>query len=255
MTPDEGRDLHTIASALIGTGLNQSQLELLVELMAAMSTRLSGGNRVESPDGDAAERRRAWDRQYRREKRRGAKPPASTLSTRHPPDIHPTKVDSACNLLTSLKKETSEEVREVSKKRGRAEVVERAKKGTRLSSDALLSELDREFARGYGFSDSQIDGMWSEFVDYWIAIPGQRGVKLNWSSTWRNRIRQIGARNGAHQPRPGGVAAAAEAIGRGLGGGSHTARVLSLSQGRMERPGGVRGPAWDEPRAISKRGD
>jgi hypothetical protein len=27
------------------------------------------------------------------------------------------------------------------------------------------------------------------FKDYWIAQPGQKGVKLDWSATWRNWIR------------------------------------------------------------------
>jgi hypothetical protein len=28
------------------------------------------------------------------------------------------------------------------------------------------------------------------FRDYWIAQPGQRGVKLDWDATWRNWIRR-----------------------------------------------------------------
>lgn len=28
------------------------------------------------------------------------------------------------------------------------------------------------------------------FIDYWIAIPGQRGTKLNWDATWRNWMRK-----------------------------------------------------------------
>jgi hypothetical protein len=28
------------------------------------------------------------------------------------------------------------------------------------------------------------------FVDYWIAQPGQRGVKVDWSATWRNWMRR-----------------------------------------------------------------
>jgi hypothetical protein len=28
------------------------------------------------------------------------------------------------------------------------------------------------------------------FVDYWIAQPGQKGVKTNWDSTWRNWMRR-----------------------------------------------------------------
>lgn len=28
------------------------------------------------------------------------------------------------------------------------------------------------------------------FIDYWKAIPGSRGVKLDWSATWRNWMRK-----------------------------------------------------------------
>lgn len=31
-----------------------------------------------------------------------------------------------------------------------------------------------------------------EFHRYWIAIPGQRGVKLNWYATWQNRVKTLG---------------------------------------------------------------
>lgn len=31
--------------------------------------------------------------------------------------------------------------------------------------------------------------VFSEFRDYWIAVPGQRGRKTDWLATWRNRVR------------------------------------------------------------------
>jgi hypothetical protein len=30
----------------------------------------------------------------------------------------------------------------------------------------------------------------AEFRDYWIAQPGQKGIKLDWESTWRNWVRR-----------------------------------------------------------------
>jgi len=36
-----------------------------------------------------------------------------------------------------------------------------------------------------------------EFRDYWVAVPGQRGVKLDWEATWRNRVRALAEREGA----------------------------------------------------------
>lgn len=32
----------------------------------------------------------------------------------------------------------------------------------------------------------------AEFVDYWRAVPGAKGVKLDWPATWRNWIRRKG---------------------------------------------------------------
>lgn len=43
--------------------------------------------------------------------------------------------------------------------------------------------------------------MVDEFHDYWRALPGQKGVKLDWDGTWRNRVRQLGPiRNSAPTP-------------------------------------------------------
>ncbi|RUQ06707.1 hypothetical protein D8M34_06715 [Microbacterium sp. HSID17254] len=35
-----------------------------------------------------------------------------------------------------------------------------------------------------------IDRKTIEFVDYWAAIPGQKGVKLDWGRTWKNGMRK-----------------------------------------------------------------
>ncbi len=47
----------------------------------------------------------------------------------------------------------------------------------------------------------------ARFVDYWTAIPGAKGVKLDWVATWRNWLRRehetIGNRPGTERPRPG----------------------------------------------------
>jgi hypothetical protein len=35
--------------------------------------------------------------------------------------------------------------------------------------------------------------VFAEFLDYWIAQPGQKGVKLAWMPTWRNWVRRQSA--------------------------------------------------------------
>jgi hypothetical protein len=64
-----------------------------------------------------------------------------------------------------------------------------AKRGTRLSEDWMPSAASiakvREDAPNV---DHQAEH--ATFVDYWIAQPGQKGVKTNWDSTWRNWMRR-----------------------------------------------------------------
>lgn len=74
---------------------------------------------------------------------------------------------------------------------------ERAKRGTRLPEDfAPTPELiawAREHAPTAGTADHD------EFMDYWRAQPGQRGVKTDWPATWRNWMRK------ASRARPAGA--------------------------------------------------
>ena len=41
--------------------------------------------------------------------------------------------------------------------------------------------------------DLIFDKVYSQFRDYWIAQPGQKGVKLDWDATWRNWVRRQSA--------------------------------------------------------------
>jgi len=61
-------------------------------------------------------------------------------------------------------------------------------RGVRLPDDWQPTEADRKFARDNGISP---DWLRDEFVDFWTSIPGVRGLKLDWSKTWRTRVRAI----------------------------------------------------------------
>lgn len=111
-----------------------------------------------------------------------------------PPDI----ADKRCD-LSSLLTEDDKGIREESKKEAGSEVVALAKRGTRLRSDAPLSDADRQFAIEHGCPDPS--AFWVEFVDYWIAVPGQRGTKLDWPATWRNRVREKFSKTGGQNGR------------------------------------------------------
>jgi len=41
-----------------------------------------------------------------------------------------------------------------------------------------------------GIHEADVRRRIPEFIDYWIAIPGAKGSKLDWEATFRNRIRQ-----------------------------------------------------------------
>lgn len=62
-----------------------------------------------------------------------------------------------------------------------------ATKGSRLPEGWMPSGEMVEFA-----SDLRLpaDVIAAEFRDYWIACPGAKGVKLDWSATWRNWCRR-----------------------------------------------------------------
>jgi hypothetical protein len=82
-----------------------------------------------------------------------------------------------------------DKILEVAPKRARTE------KGSRLPVDWFPS------LEGKSFADSKIgpqraDEELEKFKDYWCAIPGQRGVKLDWQRTWNNWIRNAGGMNG-----------------------------------------------------------
>jgi uncharacterized protein YdaU (DUF1376 family) len=88
-----------------------------------------------------------------------------------------------------------------------------ARRGTRLAVDWQPSGEDRVFAEVECGLDSGRVG--DSFRDYWIGISGSRGVKLDWSATFRNWCRKErdscgvrGGRSGTNGSRPGGIAAA-----------------------------------------------
>ncbi len=70
-------------------------------------------------------------------------------------------------------------------------VVAKGARGTRLQDDWRPSAATLAWA-----SEKQWDALAAlpEFVDHWTAVPGARGVKLDWDKTFKNRLRQIGER-------------------------------------------------------------
>lgn len=64
-----------------------------------------------------------------------------------------------------------------------------ANRGTRLPADWKPSDAETEWAKQERPSiDVQLEA--AKFADYWHGIAGAKGVKLDWSGTWRNWIRR-----------------------------------------------------------------
>lgn len=63
-------------------------------------------------------------------------------------------------------------------------------RGSRLPEDWSPSVDDLAFAKQEGLTGCDLDRETQKFRDYWIAKPGQTGVKTDWSATWRNWVRR-----------------------------------------------------------------
>ncbi len=101
------------------------------------------------------------------------------------------------------------------------------RRGTRLPPDWQPSEDLVAFAAEQGFHPDRIAAIAEQFRDYWHAVAGAKGRKLDWPATWRNWVRRDadGAKNGGNagqsrqsagrQQREIQLAAALEAAGGG----------------------------------------
>lgn len=74
-------------------------------------------------------------------------------------------------------------------------VPDATKRGTRLPEDWQPSEPVRA-ELSYQYPGVNFYRILQEFRDYWCAVPGQRGLKLSWDRTFRNRVREV-----AHKPQ------------------------------------------------------
>lgn len=66
------------------------------------------------------------------------------------------------------------------------------RRGSRLDPNFLLPEEWCSFCIKTRPELSAFD-VWEQFRDYWIAQPGQKGVKTDWEATWRNWVRRQNA--------------------------------------------------------------
>jgi hypothetical protein len=147
----------------------------LEEAMAARA--VSTGNPA---DTSMMEKRRAWDRERKR------KQAALRNSTGIPPDVSTGIPPEIPCILIREKKEEAFEVEVKEKKESK-----RVARGTRIPPDFSIDNEDRAFAASLGIPPETVEAETPQFIDYWSAVAGAKGVKLDWKATWRNRMRDL----------------------------------------------------------------
>lgn len=90
-----------------------------------------------------------------------------------------------------------------------------------------------EFTRKQEITDERAQRALEEFRDYWQAVPGHRGVKLDWLGTWRNWVRKISASRQRHPLR--------SSPGRGGYEPQSTLAAYQRAAARFQRADGVPG--------------
>lgn len=180
-----------------------AMLDTLVASGASVET-IAAMWRVEIAERDA---RRVKDACRKRDERAIAKEAVSV-------DIHGqarTAVDSkdgdgqlgqassrACVVNTNLPSGDNYNIPPLSPQADRKAKTER---GTRLPDDWQPTDDDLAFCHSEGLSPEETRRATDEFRDYWHGLPGARGRKLDWSKTFRNRVREVAARKARFAPR------------------------------------------------------
>lgn len=132
--------------------------------------RLVAQNVAQVADGRNAEK-------VRRYKEKTRKTPADTLG--HPQTPADTLSDANANAL------------EEQQPRGKRSV---AVRGSRIPDPYEISDELRGWAKSKT-PDVDVAAACAEFVDYWRGVPGQKGCKLDWDATFRNRLRELQGRS------------------------------------------------------------
>lgn len=78
-------------------------------------------------------------------------------------------------------------------------------RGTRLPKDWEPSEALKEWALNER-PDLKLNRTIESFKDYWCAVAGQKGVKLDWDATFKNWVRRETAPRNQHRQQYGPVA-------------------------------------------------
>ena len=96
--------------------------------------------------------------------------------------------------------ERSPTEKEKEKEKEKESIEAKQRRGSRLPADWKPSDVDKQFCKTER-PDLDPEKTADRFRDYWVSQPGSKGVKLNWSATWRNWVRNE-TRYASAQPQP-----------------------------------------------------
>ena len=104
--------------------------------------------------------------------------------------------------LDALEKE-----RETEREKEKEKEIEGALRSTRFTDESLSKDWEDFCVEER--PDLNPQKTFEKFKDYWIALPGQKGSKLNWTATWRNWVRN---QNGVAQTKGNSLAERNQAV-------------------------------------------
>jgi hypothetical protein len=217
-------------------------MEMIIVAVRSMERAVSTRHGVD----ETAEKRRAWDREYRKNKR--ARPP-------DPPDIHPTPPDVGDIALTSLS-EVKKHSEVVSKK-------EKKERGHKLPPDWKPNQHHYDEGEKLGMSRAAVDAR-ADAMRTWCDANANRSIttKANWDAaftgTWlKDSKNGHGFSNNRANQTSGPAPTRDTAIIAGMGRALERRRAARAADdgGQVQRPdGAAAGPDADPPAAPDDDG-
>jgi hypothetical protein len=120
-------------------------------------------------------------------------------------DIKPISDINTISLQDQL--DALEKERETEREKEKEKEIEGALRSTRFTDESLSKEWEEFCVEERPELNPQ--KTFEKFKDYWIALPGQKGSKLNWTATWRNWVRN---QNGGGQTKGNSLAERNQAV-------------------------------------------
>jgi hypothetical protein len=141
------------------------------------------------------EERREYQREYQQNRRDSRKQLLTGVNNRHQSSSKSTQAVSSKKKQEERSSSTlvappAESPTDEGRKQGNGSTPA-TKVGQRLPADWRLPDEWKQWVVDvYGLEPQKVVRMSLEFRDYWVAVPGSRGRKLDWLATWRNNVRK-----------------------------------------------------------------